>query len=118
MCVCVCAWGVCVCVCVCVCVISAVDCGSIEPTGAATFTPPTDTGLGSSFEFRCMYGFNWDGTSSAGNFTVTCQQNGRWGLGNLTCNGETGCFHLYASFSGALPNDNSNNVQVNMTLDT
>ncbi|KAK7111927.1 uncharacterized protein [Littorina saxatilis] len=65
----------------------AVDCGDLTPMGGATFTV-TEKGLGANFTFACQGGFVLEGTSTMGDKEVTCQKNGRWGLGNLTCNGE------------------------------
>lgn len=65
---------------------AAVDCGDLTPMGGATFTV-TEKGLGANFTFACQEGFVLEGTSTMGDKEVTCQKNGRWGLGNLTCNG-------------------------------
>ncbi|KAL8564073.1 hypothetical protein ACOMHN_034550 [Nucella lapillus] len=65
----------------------AINCGDPQMTGGANFTAPSSKGLGSSFVFDCTPGFRKEGTSTGGNDTVTCEKNGRWGLGNLTCVG-------------------------------
>ncbi|KAL3875697.1 hypothetical protein ACJMK2_033625, partial [Sinanodonta woodiana] len=42
-----------------------------------------------SFSFSCMPGYEARGQSESGGMNVTCKENGRWSLGNLTCIAKT-----------------------------
>ncbi|KAL3875680.1 hypothetical protein ACJMK2_033608, partial [Sinanodonta woodiana] len=42
-----------------------------------------------SFSFSCMPGYEAQGQSESGGMNVTCKENGRWSLGNLTCIAKT-----------------------------
>ncbi|KAL3875661.1 hypothetical protein ACJMK2_033591 [Sinanodonta woodiana] len=42
-----------------------------------------------SFSFSCMPGYEVRGQSEFGGMIVTCKENGRWSLGDLTCIGKT-----------------------------
>lgn len=68
-----------------------VDCGSPWRIPGAQHNNATGTTYGSTFEFGCdsSRGFQVKGTSALLNNTVICQSSGRWGYGNLTCEGMT-----------------------------
>jgi hypothetical protein len=57
-----------------------------KPSGSV-YTGLTNTSLGDTFTFGCDVGFSMTGMSVDGTDNVTCQENGRWNIGNLTCTG-------------------------------
>ncbi|KAK7489121.1 hypothetical protein BaRGS_00019635, partial [Batillaria attramentaria] len=65
----------------------AIDCGAPPRGGGENYSQPSSTGLGAAFTFSCIGGFQKMGMSVNGGDVVECQTNGRWGLGNLTCEG-------------------------------
>ncbi|XP_012942656.1 uncharacterized protein LOC101855048 [Aplysia californica] len=68
-----------------------VDCGDPWPIPGSMPVTPNTTRYGGTFEFMCdsSIGFtqNMGGVSALGNQTVQCLNSGRWGYGNLTCEG-------------------------------
>ncbi|KAJ8309937.1 LOW QUALITY PROTEIN: hypothetical protein KUTeg_011802 [Tegillarca granosa] len=66
-----------------------IDCGPPVVIPGSSFTFPVKTSFGEAFIFKCLDGFVEEGVSTLGSSIVKCEQNGRWGMGNLTCNGET-----------------------------
>ena len=68
-------------------IILEINCGQPENIPGNKHTGLTTTNLSSSFTFGCEVGFTKTGMSLDGTDTVTCQENGRWNLGNLTCTG-------------------------------
>ena len=57
-----------------------------KPPGSV-YTGLTNTSIGDTFTFGCDVGFSMTGMSVDGTDNVTCQENGRWDIGNLTCTG-------------------------------
>uniref|UniRef100_K1REE8 CUB and sushi domain-containing protein 1 n=1 Tax=Magallana gigas TaxID=29159 RepID=K1REE8_MAGGI len=64
---------------------NVIDCGTPEQVPGAEIYSYTDTLYGSSFNFSCLTGSVRSGVSVNEDYTVTCQENRRWGFGNLTC---------------------------------
>ncbi|KAL5018347.1 hypothetical protein ScPMuIL_004069 [Solemya velum] len=66
-----------------------IDCGDpIEVPGANPYLKTKGNKFGSTFTFSCTPGFQEKGASEKTNdYQVTCLENGRWGFGDLTCNG-------------------------------
>ncbi|XP_063446928.1 sushi, von Willebrand factor type A, EGF and pentraxin domain-containing protein 1-like [Mytilus trossulus] len=66
-----------------------IDCGQPEEVPGSMYSGLTNTTLNSSFTFECNSGFERSGMSLDVNgiYTVSCQENGRWNIGNLTCTG-------------------------------
>uniref|UniRef100_A0A8W8JNR8 Sushi, von Willebrand factor type A, EGF and pentraxin domain-containing protein 1 n=1 Tax=Magallana gigas TaxID=29159 RepID=A0A8W8JNR8_MAGGI len=62
-----------------------IDCGLPERVPGAENYTYVNTLFGSSFNFVCKTYSVRSGVSVNGNYTVTCQEDGRWGFGNLTC---------------------------------
>lgn len=65
-----------------------IDCGTPEEVPGAVIFNYTDTLYGSGFNFSCKTGSVRSGVSVNEDYTVTCQENRRWGFGNLTCTGK------------------------------
>ncbi|XP_060076672.1 uncharacterized protein LOC132556307 [Ylistrum balloti] len=63
-----------------------INCGSPETVPGLVNTPQSTTWK-STFVFQCDTGFLITGQSTTNNTIVTCEENGRWGFGNLTCSG-------------------------------
>jgi hypothetical protein len=59
----------------------------LEKPPNSVYTGLTKTRLGDTFTFGCDVGFSIIGMSLDGTDDVTCQENGRWNIGNLTCTG-------------------------------
>ena len=53
----------------------------------STYNMRSGNGLNEYFTFTCDSGSIKQGSSMAGGDNVTCQENGRWDFGNLTCQG-------------------------------
>ena len=53
----------------------------------SVYTKFAKTCLNDKFTFGCDVGFSIIGISVDGTDVVTCQENGRWNIGNLTCTG-------------------------------
>lgn len=66
----------------------AIDCGAVKTGGGENYTFPNSTGLGARFTYSCLGGFQLNGMSAQNNTMVECQSNGRWGFGNLRCEGK------------------------------
>lgn len=66
---------------------SVIDCGTPEQVPGANLYSYTNTLFGSTFNFSCQSGSILSGESVNGDYRVTCQENGQWSFGNLTCTG-------------------------------
>ncbi|CAC5408148.1 unnamed protein product [Mytilus coruscus] len=64
-----------------------INCGQPENVPGSMYSGLTNTSLDSTFTFDCESGFERSGMSLNETNTVTCQENGRWNIGNLTCTG-------------------------------
>ncbi|VDH98941.1 Hypothetical predicted protein [Mytilus galloprovincialis] len=64
-----------------------IDCGPPEEVPGSMYSGLTNTNLDSTFTFDCKSGFERSGMLMDGTYTVRCQDNGRWNIGNLTCTG-------------------------------
>lgn len=64
-----------------------IDCGDPEKVPGSSYKGRHGNGIQSTFTFDCEDGFTLKGKSLDGTNTVTCEENGRWNLGNLTCLG-------------------------------
>lgn len=70
------------------CYITVIDCGLPEHVSGAENYIYANTLYGSSFNFVCKTYSVRSGVSVNGDYIVTCQENRRWGFGNLTCTGK------------------------------
>ncbi|XP_056017716.1 sushi, von Willebrand factor type A, EGF and pentraxin domain-containing protein 1-like isoform X1 [Ostrea edulis] len=64
-----------------------IDCGTPEQVPGANLYSYTNTLFGSTFNYSCQSGSILSGESVNGDYRVTCQENGQWSFGNLTCTG-------------------------------
>lgn len=71
------------------CYITVIDCGLPEHVPGAENYIYANTFYGSSFNFVCKTYSVRSGVSVNGDYTVICQENGRWGFGNLACTGKS-----------------------------
>lgn len=75
---------------------SVISCGRPQDQPGSVYTGLSSLFYGSSFTFGCQSAYRLEGASVLkGNNSVTCQNNGQWDFGNLTCTGElANCFIL------------------------
>ncbi|XP_021360135.1 CUB and sushi domain-containing protein 1-like [Mizuhopecten yessoensis] len=64
-----------------------INCGEPKVVPAGVYTSKTGNSWKDTFVFGCDNGFTRSGNSTDNSITVTCQENGRWGFGSLTCTG-------------------------------
>ncbi|XP_069124277.1 LOW QUALITY PROTEIN: uncharacterized protein [Argopecten irradians] len=64
-----------------------INCGDPMVVPGSVYSASTGNSWKDTFTFGCDTGFSPSGMSTTNDFSVMCQENGRWGFGNLTCTG-------------------------------